>query len=165
MGPRQESWFYNTLIDSKSRGAKWRVIGSQTVFSRVNESAAYGNVDPLDYDAWDGYQANRNRTFNTLYSNNITNNIVISGDSHASWVSDLVWLDDHPYDPKTGIGSLGAEFAGSAVSSPSPVGQNITLQAGNIGSQWLVQHNRELQWNDLYYRGKFPSRSRFKDPN
>ena len=51
MGPRQESWFYNQLISSKNRGAKWRVIGSQTVFSRINESAAYGNVDPLDYDA------------------------------------------------------------------------------------------------------------------
>ena len=85
--------FYNQLSTSANRGAHWRVIGSQTVFSRVNESLAYGNVDPLDYDAWDGYQANRNRTLNHLQSNNIGNNIVISGDSHASWVSDLVWLD------------------------------------------------------------------------
>jgi len=73
------------------------------IFSRINESAARGNVDPLDYDAWDGYQSNRNRTFATLYEHNI----VISGDSHANWVSDLVWLDTHPYDPKTGKGSIG----------------------------------------------------------
>ena len=77
------------------------------VFSRVNESVAYGNVDPLDYDAWDGYQASRNRTLATLYQNNIGNNIVISGDSHANWVSDLVWLDTHPYDPTTGAGAIG----------------------------------------------------------
>ena len=52
MGSRQENWFYSSLISSKKRGATWRVIGSQTVFSRVNESIAYGNVNPLDYDAW-----------------------------------------------------------------------------------------------------------------
>jgi alkaline phosphatase D len=52
MGPLQENWFYNQLIESKKRGATWRVIGSQTVFSRINESVAYGNINPLDYDAW-----------------------------------------------------------------------------------------------------------------
>ena len=109
MGNRQENWFYSQLISSAKRAATWRVIGSQTVFSRLNESIAYGNVDPLDYDAWDGYQANRNRTFQTLYENNIGNNIVISGDSHANWVSDLIWLDDQPYDPATGKGSIGVE--------------------------------------------------------
>ena len=56
MGPRQEYWFYNSLVQSAQRGAAWRVIGSQTVFSRINESVAYGNTNPLDYDAWDGYQ-------------------------------------------------------------------------------------------------------------
>ncbi len=111
MGSRQENWFYGQLIASKQRAATWRVIGSQTVFSRINESIAYGNVDPLDYDAWDGYQANRNRTFQTLYDNNINNNIVISGDSHANWVSDLVWLDNHSYDPTTGNGSIGVEVS------------------------------------------------------
>lgn len=109
MGSRQENWFYNQLISSSKRAATWRVIGSQTVFSRLNESISYGTEEPLDYDAWDGYQANRNRTFQTLYENNIGNNIVIAGDSHANWVSDLVWLDNHPYDPATGNGSIGVE--------------------------------------------------------
>ncbi|KAL2434648.1 Alkaline phosphatase D [Exophiala dermatitidis] len=155
MGSRQENWFYQSLINSKNRGATWRLIGSQTVFSRINESLAYGNVNPLDYDAWDGYQANRNRTFQTLYNNNITNNILISGDSHANWVSDLVWLDEHPYDPATGNGSIGVEFGGTAVSSPSPGGQNISIATSVNASQWLVGANRELQWSELYYRGYF----------
>lgn len=83
MGARQESWFYKNLVQSSQRGATWRIIGSQTVFSRVNESISYGNVNPLDYDAWDGYMSNRNRTLEVLYKNNISNNIMISGDSHA----------------------------------------------------------------------------------
>ncbi len=67
----------------------------------------------------------------------------------------MVWLDEHPYDPATGEGSIGVEFAGTAVSSPSPSGQNITIAAANNGSQWLVNANRELQWSELYYRGYF----------
>lgn len=59
MGPRQEYWFYNSLKSSAARGATWRLIGSQTVFSRLNESEAYGNTNPLDYDAWDGYLVGR----------------------------------------------------------------------------------------------------------
>ena len=58
-------------------------VDYSTVFSRINESLAYGNENPLDYDAWDGYLANKNRTFKTLYDNNIGNNIMLSGDSHA----------------------------------------------------------------------------------
>ena len=52
MGSRQENWFFSQLKSSAQRAATWRVVGSQTVFSRINESIAYGNVDPLDYDAW-----------------------------------------------------------------------------------------------------------------
>lgn len=80
---------------------------------------------------------------------------MIAGDSHANWVSDLVWLGQHPYDPQTGEGSIGVEFAGSAVSSPSPAGQNITIAASRAPSEWLVEANRELQWSELYYRGYF----------
>nr|POE86551.1 alkaline phosphatase d [Quercus suber] len=149
------SVFYNQLSESADRGARWRVIGSQTVFSRVNESVSYGNVDPLDYDAWDGYQANRNRTLNHLTQNKIGNNIVISGDSHASWVSDLVWLGHANYSSQSGSGSLGVEFAGSAVSSPCPYGQNITIASANNFSDLLEAANSELHWNDLYYRGYF----------
>ena len=155
LGNRQENWFHGQLLASKARAATWRVIGSQTVFSRVNESIAYGNVNPFDYDAWDGYLANRNRTLQTLYDNDIGNNIVISGDSHANWVSDLVWLGNAPYDPATGAGSIGVEFAGTAVSSPSPAGQNISIAAANNASRALIEANRELQWNELYYRGYF----------
>ncbi|EME85270.1 uncharacterized protein MYCFIDRAFT_150372 [Pseudocercospora fijiensis CIRAD86] len=165
MGSRQENWFYNQLGESANRGARWRVIGSQTVFSRVNESVSFGNTNPLDYDAWDGYQANRNRTLNFLTQNKIGNNIVISGDSHASWVSDLVWLDHTDYSPSNGNGGLGVEFAGSAVTSPCPYGQNITIKSANNYSDWLVGANPELQWNDLYYRGYFELHLTYEEVN
>ncbi|KAF9638957.1 Alkaline phosphatase D-related protein [Lasiodiplodia theobromae] len=155
MGSRQENWFYKQLSKSKNRGATWRLIGSQIVFSRLNQSTTGGADDPYNMDAWDGYQANRNRTFQHLYNNNITNNILMAGDSHMSWVSDLVWLGEHDYDPKTGAGSVGVEFSGSAVSSPCPHGQNITIDKANKNSAALVAGNRELLWQDMYYRGYY----------
>jgi alkaline phosphatase D len=147
MGPRQESWFYNSLSASHDRGAAWRIIGSQTVFSRINQSAVYGNVNPYNYDQWDGYQANRNRTLHHLSTHNISNNIVISGDSHANWVSDLVadYGSDSP---------LGVEFAGTAISSPPPAGEN-NIPDANAESDWFNAHNPELQWNEMLYRGYF----------
>lgn len=54
MGSRQENWFYNQLSSSSKRGATWRIIGSQIVFSRVNQSIAFGDESPLNNDAWDG---------------------------------------------------------------------------------------------------------------
>lgn len=155
MGSRQENWFYRSLSESAERGATWRIVGSQIVFSRVNQSAAYGSDNPLNYDAWDGYQANKNRTLHHLYSNNINNNIFLAGDSHASWVSDLAWLGEKPYNSSTGEGSIGVEFAGSAVSSPCPYGANISLATANNYSSIIQSANEELQWQDLYYRGYF----------
>ncbi|DAA75861.1 TPA_exp: Uncharacterized protein A8136_1232 [Trichophyton benhamiae CBS 112371] len=155
MGSRQENWFYRNLIESAERGAKWRVIGSQVVFSHINESAAFGAARNLNNDAWSGYQANRNRTFKTLYDHKIPNNIMIAGDSHANWVSDLVWLDEVPYDPKTGEGAIGVEFAGSAISSPSPAGSKINLKNSIEKSKLLATTNKVLQWSELYYRGYF----------
>lgn len=147
MGSRQENWFYNSLSASASRGAAWRIIGSQTVFARLNQSAVYGNVNPYNYDQWDGYQGNRNRTLHHLSKNNIGNNIVISGDSHANWVSDLV--ADYGAEEFVGV-----EFAGTAISSPTPAGEN-NIPDANTESDWFNANNEDLQWNEMFYRGYF----------
>ncbi|KAK3209421.1 hypothetical protein GRF29_69g1719734 [Pseudopithomyces chartarum] len=155
MGSRQENWFYSQLSESSSRGATWRIIGSQVIFSRINQSAAYGEENPLNYDAWDGYQSNKNRTLNHLYSNDIGNNIFLAGDSHASWVSDLVWYGEKSYNKSSGEGAIGVEFAGTAVTSPCPYGANISLATANNYSSIIQNANDELQWQDLYYRGYY----------
>ncbi|KAF1998409.1 hypothetical protein P154DRAFT_555313 [Amniculicola lignicola CBS 123094] len=121
----------------------------------------YWNTDyihEISNDAWDGYMSNKNRTLQHLYNNNINNNnnnIFLSGDSHASWVSDLMWLENKPYDPTTGAGSIGVEFGGSAVTSPCPYGANISLATANNYSAILQTANPELQWQGLYYRGYY----------
>lgn len=45
MGSRQENWFYNQLSESADRGATWRVIGNQILFSRIIESTSISGDD------------------------------------------------------------------------------------------------------------------------
>ncbi|TFY78407.1 hypothetical protein EWM64_g5606 [Hericium alpestre] len=147
MGLDQENWFFNSLSESKYRGAVWRIVGQQIVFTQLNESGHF------DLDAWDGYRANRQRVLDHLYRGRIDNTIVLSGDSHANWVSDLAHPNDTSYDPVTGHGAIGVEFAGTAVSSSSSFGTNIQPAAADKISDVLVAVNRNLQWSEGSYRG------------
>ncbi|KAI5862150.1 PhoD-like phosphatase-domain-containing protein [Durotheca rogersii] len=146
MGSHQENWFYNQLSKSSDRGATWRIVGNQIVFSHIVES--YG----LSGDNWNGYVANRNRTLKHLYDNSISNTVFLAGDSHQNWVSDLVWLGEKPYDPETGDGAVGVEFAGTAVSS---TGYRASIARARTEAQYRVGNNSVLQWQDGYYRGYF----------
>lgn len=87
-----------------------------------------------------------------MYANDIGNNIMLAGDSHANWVSDLVWLDEEKYNSQSGAGAIGVEFAGTAVSSS---GFDGTIKSTNKQSSLLIHDNEELQWQEGYYRGYF----------
>jgi len=39
LGAKQEAWLFDSLRASKSRGARWRVVGQQILFSPVTASA------------------------------------------------------------------------------------------------------------------------------
>ena len=65
-------------------------------------------------------------------------------------MSDLVWFDESEYDPATGSGAIGVEFAVTAVSSR---GFGRSIPGGNNQSRLLVRDNSELQWSEGYYRG------------
>ncbi|KAG8625018.1 hypothetical protein KVT40_006769 [Elsinoe batatas] len=147
LGPRQEKWFYHTLQSSSTRGAIWRIVGPQVIFSHIDRAAlaTLRNEEP--------FNRNRNRTFQTLYDNNISDNLFLAGDSHANWVSDLIWEGAKSYDEVTGEGAIGAEFAVTAVSSVSRAGQNVSVAEARMVSDSVVGNNSEVQWNEFWYRG------------
>ena len=55
-----------------------------------------------------------------------------------------------PYDKDTGEGSIGAEFAGTSITSGKEKYTN-----GNKASANMVRNNEELQWSESYYRGYY----------
>jgi len=66
----------------------------------------------LSMDQWSGYEVCRNRMMNFLQDRKPSNPIVITGDIHSNWVSDL------KVDWKTEKASVvGTEFTGTSISS------------------------------------------------
>lgn len=156
MGGKQEQWFYDQLLASQKRKAKWRIVGQQVVVGHLD----YSKLEPSyvsDYDAWDGYKSNRRRILNHISDNKIDNTVFLSGDSHANWVFELPRDIDNltKYDPETGNGSVAVEFAGTAVSSPSPLGQGKNTSYYTGASKVLVGSNPELKFSEGQYRGWF----------
>ena len=110
-----------------------------------------------NYDSWSGYRAQRDGILAHLQDNKINNTVILSGDSHATWVSDLRRDNQTDYDAASGYGSLGVEFAGSAVSSPSSFGYGPTFDAKRyVGiAKQLVDATPSLQFSEGELRGYF----------
>ncbi|CAO1615251.1 unnamed protein product [Parajaminaea phylloscopi] len=155
MGGKQEAWFYDELVKSNKRGATWKIVGQQIIVGHIAEGQA---TYPVDYDAWDGYNQNRDRVLDTIRENNIDNVLFLAGDSHASWLNELTPLESingTQYNPANGDGSYAVEFAGTAVSSPSSYGKNLTATQYQARAEQLVRINKGLHFAEGQYRGFF----------
>lgn len=105
-GMEQEKW----LIDGfrKSR-ARWDLISQQVFFGR-RDSTASENA-PVSMDAWDGYPASQKRITQGWVDAKVRNPVVLTGDVHAHWASDLYLDYDGPERP------VGAELVTSSITS------------------------------------------------
>jgi alkaline phosphatase D len=129
----QRTWLLGQLTASKTRQATWRILGQQVMLMQWNAGglpAGIGGQDAPSFgqraggnavnpDAWDGYTAERDRLYDHLVANDITDNVVLTGDIHTSWAADLPRdpYDLSGYNPATGEGSLGVEFVTPSVTS------------------------------------------------
>lgn len=99
---------------------------------------------PYNLDAWDGYQAERERIFKAVkrYDNNL---IVLAGDTHNAWCNEL----------KDQAGNnIGVEFATSSVSSPGlEYYLGISQDQAPAVEQGLVSLIKGLKYCNLHDRG------------
>ncbi|MEU1510577.1 alkaline phosphatase D family protein [Streptomyces sp. NPDC005811] len=105
LGAEQKRWLLNGLRTSDTR---WNLIASQIMMAETDLLAGPGKL--WYYDAWDGYQAERNALLGELAA--VRNPVVLSGDRHLTMVSDL--RRDFA-DPSSAV--VGAEFVGTSISS------------------------------------------------
>ena len=149
LGFDQEAWLERQLWNSKLRDTSWRVLGQQVMMAQL--STTFGRT-LLNPDQWDGYRPARERLYRHLIDNQITDNVVLTGDIHSSWASDLTlnpW-DASIYNPETGEGVIGAEFVCPAVSSPGPVPDPATAEATARQLRFVSPH---MKYINLYRRG------------
>ncbi|WBQ02242.1 alkaline phosphatase D family protein [Kribbella sp. CA-293567] len=106
-GARQEKW----LIDGFRRSeARWDVLGQQVFFAQRDNTE--GPVKLTSMDAWDGYVASRDRITRGWVDARVRNAVVLTGDVHAHWASDLK-LD---YDDPTSR-TVGSELVCSSITT------------------------------------------------
>ena len=107
-GWEQEEW----LLDGFRRStATWDVLGQQVFFGR-RDSNPDPAVETVSMDAWDGYAASRDRVIGGMVDSGVRNPVVLTGDVHAHWASE-VYRDQA--DPGSGI--VASEFVTSSISS------------------------------------------------
>jgi alkaline phosphatase D len=105
LGQTQERWFDRSLTHSTAR---WNVIAQTTLVAQAMMARR------VWVDGWDGYPAARDRFIGQLARPGVSNPVVVGGDVHATYVSDLR-LDTRRDDSKV----VATEFCGTSITSPS----------------------------------------------
>ncbi|MEO2169841.1 MAG: alkaline phosphatase D family protein [bacterium] len=146
LGFDQEEWLSGEMHNSKAR---WFALGQQVVMHHWKLQGlpeAEGGGAIANIDQWDGYHATRERLFDAVEDAGLDNLIVLAGDVHSSWASDLTRDPNEPshYDPETGGGSLGVEMVCTSVTSTFGV---VGLE--NI----LLALNPALKYGETTLRG------------
>jgi len=93
LGTQQAHWLRGELDASAQSNTLWRVLGQQVIMAQVFN--AEGQV--LNTDFWDGYPASRQQLLAQLRQHSIGNNVILTGDAHSSWASDIA---ENPFDPE-----------------------------------------------------------------
>jgi alkaline phosphatase D len=107
-GWQQEEWLLDGFRQST---ATWDLLGQQVFFGRRDN-----NPDPaatvVSMDAWDGYAASRDRIVGGMVEHGVRNPVVLTGDVHAHWASEVFRDQD---DPDSGV--VASEFVTSSITS------------------------------------------------
>ncbi|HWK35465.1 alkaline phosphatase D family protein [Sphingomonas sp.] len=165
LGEAQERWLADGLARSVNDGQRWQILSQQVIMAeRVLPQAAArwartppapgSKADlrqqlalassraglPLSLDDWNGYPAARARVLAAAQAAR-ANLVVLAGDSHNAWASDLVH-DGRP---------AGVEYAGQSVASLGIDGR-FDADPAQIAAD-MIAANPTLKWCDTSRRG------------
>lgn len=79
LGGDQRDWLLNGLIGSSAR---WKLLGNQTYMGCLGIRLSNGKL-PINVDAWDGFDYERNLINNEVALNQVENFVVVTGDLHT----------------------------------------------------------------------------------
>jgi len=123
-GEHQERWLRRGLERSSAR---WNVIAQQVMMSRIKFPNPTQPPPILaNLDQWDGYVPQRTRLLQFLADAEVANPVVLAGDIHSSWLSELKLDFDRPDSP-----SVAVELVATSVSSDFPIQFDAPLKAIN----------------------------------
>ena len=110
LGAEQERWLDAGLGESKAR---WNLIAQQTLFVPTDRDGPKGRQ--YWTDSWDGYPAARERLIGSIIERKPANPVILSGDVHANFVSNV-----HAEPGRAASPVVATEFCGTSISSRGP---------------------------------------------
>lgn len=116
LGATQRDWLLEGLGNSQ---AQWNVLAQQVPVARLRGRTPEGE-ETWSMDKWDGYPAERQILLDHLAETRTSNPVVLTGDVHANWVSDLK-RDFEDMSSET----VGTELVGTSLASGGD-GQDMT---------------------------------------
>jgi len=157
LGAAQLDYLGETFRTSKAAGQPWRLVANQIIMGKVtapdltphvteeqitelekqwDQARAFVQAStlglPVNFDAWDGYPAPRQRFYDMVRETSDGEGlIVVTGDTHTWWANDLI-ADDGD--------AIGIELGVCSVSSPSPYREEFL---GGKGREYAMLTNRE----------------------
>ena len=115
LGAPQEAWLAQGLATSRAR---WNILAQQTLMAQASQlppgTAGGGR---FWNDGWDGYPAARTRLFDALRASKAANPIILSGDVHTFYASDL--KPDFSRAASAHNPVIATEFCGTSITSSS----------------------------------------------
>jgi alkaline phosphatase D len=125
-GNAQETWLLDGLAQ---HSGTWDIIGQQVFFARRFNSTG------ASMDSWDGYRASRARIQEGWVDRATRNPVVLTGDVHRAWASNLVADYNNPASAV-----IGSELVTSSVTS-SGDGDGATAIPDVGTNPWLKFYN------------------------
>ncbi len=122
LGSVQERWLEQSFAASPAR---WNVIAQQSLMSQLRRRNAAGDSQVWT-DSWDGYPEARRRLLDAMTRHKLRNPLVIGGDVHAFYVSDVKRDFDDPHSPV-----VASEICGTSITSQGPGYARLARLAGD----------------------------------
>jgi alkaline phosphatase D len=135
LGREQEDWLRAGLAASR---AKWNVIAQQTRMAWLDPFPGPGRR--VTTDGWDGYPVARQRLVDDLRNTKASNPVVVGGDVHSYWVSNI---HADPLDARSPV--VASEFTGASVTSIPSQNQENTDK--------IVAENPHVKFANVTKRG------------
>ena len=144
-GFHQQNWLFESLLRSRT---KWNILAQQVVLARWNLGPAVGVFgsplsDLRNVDAWDGYDAAQRRLLAFLAAARPSNPVVLTGDIHSAWASNLLADFDDPASD-----AVAAEFVCTSISSDFFGGT-----ATHLAAQLTLPANPHIRHLNGLFRG------------
>jgi alkaline phosphatase D len=115
LGMEQEAWLQQGL---QASSARWNILAQQTLMAQSTQLPILAADDGRFWtDGWDGYPAARRRLFETLLKTRVENPLVLGGDVHTFYASELRMDFNRRASKDNPV--IATEFTGTSVTSSS----------------------------------------------